>query len=72
MKPVLKIRFWKVVFTSSPIYRSFTHKLAAKYINGSVQLEEALLEQAVVALLPGTEFGRPGSKIDPQAFLCKL
>jgi aspartate aminotransferase len=42
-----------------PDFSQFTDKLAAKGINGSVQLAEALLEQAGVALLPGTEFGRP-------------
>ncbi len=42
-----------------PDFSLFTEKLAAKGINGSIQLAEALLEEAGVALLPGTEFGRP-------------
>lgn len=42
-----------------PDFSIFTEKLAARGINSSISLAEALLEEAGVALLPGSEFGRP-------------
>ncbi len=56
-------RSLKVVFISLPLYNNFRKKLEQRGITTNTELCNRLLEETGVAVLPGSQFGRPAEEL---------